>query len=299
MFKHLLVPLDGSPLAESALPLAVYMADICHARVTLLHVIEHDAPPEVHGTHHVHTPAEAQSYLATIRDRAFPSDQAVAIHVHSAEVKDVARSIAAHVAELAPDLIVMCTHGRGGPRRWLFSSKAQQVIALGSTPVLLVPAASAEPLGQFICRHIVVPLDGQPDHERGLQVAAALAGINGAALHLVLVIPTFEALKAEQAATGKFLPHTMTTLLEMSQESAEEYLRGQVEALHTTGLTVTAEIARGEAVVAILQAAQRTRTHMIVLATHGKTGLDAFWSGSLTPQLLERSAAPVLLVRVS
>ena len=60
MFKHLLVPLDGSPLAEAALPAAAYLAQKLGASVTLLHVIEQDAPQEIHGERHLTDPDEAQ-----------------------------------------------------------------------------------------------------------------------------------------------------------------------------------------------------------------------------------------------
>ena len=293
MFKHLLVPLDGSSLAESVLPVAACLAETLHTEVTLLHVIERDAPTEVHGARHLHTPDEAQVYLAVIRDRAFAADRVVHTHVHTVEVKDVARSIVDHTGEFAADVIVMCAHGESGLRRRLFGSNAQQVVALGRTPVVFVPAHIAP----FACHRILVPLDGEADHEQGLRAAAWLAAASQAALHLLLVIPTRDKLKGEQAATGKLLPHTMTALLHMSQDSAEEYLRDHLQALRERGLAATAEIARGDEVAAILGAVHRTEINLIALGTHAKTGFDAFWSGSLTPQLLERTAVPVLLVR--
>lgn len=293
MFKHLLVPLDGSSLAENVLPVAACLAETLRTEVTLLHVIEREAPAEVHGARHLRTPDEALAYLAAIRDRAFTTDRVVHTHVHTVEVKDVARSIVDHTGEFAADVIVMCAHGDSGMRRRLFGSNAQQVLALGRTPVLFVPTHASH----FACRRILVPLDGEVDHEQGLQAAAALAAASRAAIHLLLVIPTRDKLKGEQAATGKLLPHTMTALLHMSEDSAEEYLRGHLQALRERGLSATAEIARGDEVAAILGAVQRTEINLIALGTHAKTGFDAFWSGSLTPQLLERSKVPVLLVR--
>src|SRR5262245_16144765 len=141
MFTHLLVPLDGSSLAETALPAAAYLAHRLPARVTLLHLIERHPPSEIHHDRHLTNAADAEAYLADIKQQAFPADVAVKCHVHTAEIDDVARSIADHINELAPDLIVMCTHGHGGWRRRLFGSKAQQVIALNKTPILLIPPA--------------------------------------------------------------------------------------------------------------------------------------------------------------
>lgn len=298
MFKHLLVPLDGSSLAETALPAAAYLARLLAARVTLLHLVERHPPSEVHHDRHLTNAAEASAYLEKIKRDAFPSEVPVECHVHTSEIDDVARSIVEHISELAPDLIVMCTHGHGGLRRWLFGSKAQQVIAVDKTPILLIPPAQQPAATEFRCTRIVVPLDGNSDHELGLQHATDLARACQAALHLVFVIPTLYRLKGEDAATGRFLPHTMAAILDLQQEEATEYLGCQIVELSKNQLTITAETARGEAVVAIVAAVKRTQADLIVMGTHGKTGMDAFWSGSLTPVIVDRSPVPLLLVPI-
>src|SRR5512137_3009913 len=211
MFNHLLVPLDGSSLAEMALPAAAYLARLLAARVTLLHLIERHPPDEVHHhDRHLTNAAEATAYLDEIRQRTF-SEVAVECHVHTSKIDDVARSIVEHIDELAPDLIVMCTHGQGGLRRRLFGSKAQQVIALNKTPILLIPPAQ-HVAPKFNCTRIVVPLDGNAEHEQGLQLATELAKVCRAAQHLIYVIPTVSRLKGEDAATGRLLPHTMAAI---------------------------------------------------------------------------------------
>ena len=298
MFKHLLIPLDGSPLSETALPAAVYLARTLKADVTLLHLIEHNAPAEVHHARHLRTPDEAYAYLNETSRRFFPADVQVESHVHTTEVSDVARSIADHINELGPDLIVMCTHGRSGPRRWLFVSNAQQVIAVGKKPVLLIPATQHGTAAAFDCQRILVPLDGNPDHEQGLRVAAELAKACGAEVHLVLVIPKLETLHGEKAAAGKLLPRTTAALLEISQQNGEEYLSRLRSDLEALGVPATSEVARGDPVTAIVDAARRISADLLVLGTHGKTGLDAFWSGSLTPTMAERSPLPLLLVPI-
>lgn len=298
MFKHLLVPLDGSPLAETALPAAWYLTKTLQASVTLLHLVERNAPTEVHHAHHLRTADEAQAYLAEVRQRVFPKTTPVECHVHTTEITDVPRSIAEHTAELTIDLIVMCTHGRGDARRWLSGSNAQKVIALSKIPLLLIPPQPDRSAINFRCDRIVVPLDGNTDHEPGLRAAAELAQACQAAVHLLLVIPKLDQLKGEKAAAGKLLPRTMTALLDMSEANAEEYLRDHMQALQKSGLTVTAEVARGDAAAAIVGAARRTNASLIALGTHGKTGLDAFWSGSLTPTIADRSPVPILLVHV-
>jgi nucleotide-binding universal stress UspA family protein len=297
MFTHILVPLDGSTLAEQALPAAAYLAQLLSARVTLLHLIERNPPSEVHHDRHLTNATEAGTYLATVKQQAFPVDLAVECHVHTAEIDDVARSIVEHTAELAPDLIVMCTHGQGGLRRRLFGSKAQQVIALNKTPVLLIPPTS-QAAPAFTCQRIVVPLDGNNEHEQGLRAATDLAHVCHAAQHLIFVIPTVDRLAGKDLATGRFLPGTMAAILDMQQEEAAEYLGCHIVNLREAGLTVSAEAARGDEVTAIVTAVKRTQADLIVMGTHGKSAMDAFWSGSLTPVLCDRSPVPLLLIPI-
>ncbi len=91
MFKNILVPLDGSKLSEASLAPAAFLAEELHSPVTLLHVIEQDAPSEVHKEHHLTKPEEAEAYLQQAARRAFPPSVKVDTHVHSAPVSDVAR----------------------------------------------------------------------------------------------------------------------------------------------------------------------------------------------------------------
>jgi nucleotide-binding universal stress UspA family protein len=298
MFKHILVPLDGSRLAEAALPAASFLAGILGARVTLVHVIERDAPQEIHGERHLTDSYEARNYLDEVATRIFPSGIQVEKHVHSSEVSNVARSIVEHVGELGPDLIVMCTHGRGGLRALVFGRIAQQVVGLGTTPVLLVQPSGSGPAPAFSCRRLLVTLDGNPDHEQGLKVAARLAKACKAELHLVMVVHKYKTLSGEHAATAKILPRATIALLDLAQGEAEEYLHRHVTELQASGLTVMADVQRGDPVATIVSTAARQGIDLIVLATHGKTGMNAFWSGSATPNVASRTPVPLLLVPV-
>ncbi len=298
MFKHLLVPLDGSRLAEAALPVATYLAQALNATVTLIHIIERDTSGEIHGERHLTTPDEARAYLNEIASRAFPADLQVACHVHTVQTDDLARSIVDHVDELAPDLIVMCTHGSGGLRDLLYGSLAQQVVARGSTPVLLIRPDELTATSSFVCRRLLVPLDGDPSHEHGLPAALVLARACAAELLLLFVVPTLDTLAGDQAATGRLLPGAMRALLELAQQDAAQYLARHMTALETTGLKVTAGCRRGEPAQTIVAAAQETGADLIVLGTHGKAGMDAFWTGSIGPKISSRARIPLLLVPV-
>ena len=298
MFKRLLVPLDGSHLAEAVLPMVAGLATALHIPVTLVHVVEENAPQEIHGERHLTNEAQALEYLAEVGQRAFPSQITVERHVHTSKVDDVARSIVSHVTELESDLVVMCTHGRSGLSDWLFGTIAQQVINQGKTPVLLVQAQPGNKTHECIGRNILVGLDQNPEHEQGLRVAAQLAQVCPAYLHLVVVVPTMRELSMEAAASARLLPGSTSAILNLSQQQAAEYLQHHVNTLQAQGITVSAEVVRGDPVTMIAQSAQKAGAGLVVLATHGKTAMDAFWSGSLTPQLARRMHLPLLLIPV-
>ncbi len=300
MFTHLLVPLDGSSLAEVALPLAAYLAQKLDAAVTLLHVIEHNAPEAIHHDRHLTEPGAACAYLDEVAQRAFPPGLRVDCHVHDTAVENVALSLVEHTTELGtPDLIVMCTHGPSDVGDWLFGHLGDKVIALGDTPVLLVhpPQRQAAPAGPF--RRLFVPLDGSPAHEQALPAATRMAEATSAAMHLAMVIHTLGTLPGEKAATGRLLPGAMTAMLEMAEAGAKDYLQPLLARLQNTGLTATGEIARGDPAATIVAIAQRTKADLIVLGTHGKIGTEAFWAGSVAPRVADRTTVPLLLVPIA
>lgn len=298
MFKNLLIPLDGSRLAEAALAPAVFLAQHLHASVILIHIIERNAPKAIHGDLHLTNTEEACAYLETIAAQSFPITTGVEKHVHSEEVRNVARSIVEHAGEYGPDLIVLTTHGRSGWRDWVVGSIAQQVITLGKTPVLLAKpelgAAGAAPT----FRHFLVALDGDPAHESGLPIAAGLAQATGASLTLLHVVGTMSTLPGEQAAAGRLLPGATAALLEMKVQAAGEYLQGRAVPWRAAGLAVACQVKRGEPALEIVGAARENGCDLIVLGTHGKAGLNAFWANSVGAKTIPLTDIPLLLVPV-
>src|SRR5438552_12956520 len=108
-FKRILVPLDGSRLAEAVLPLTVELSRCLAAKVMLLHIIEERAPQTVHGEPHLTSTQDANAYLSNIAQR-YTGNVQFEQHVHGTEEQNVAQSIAEHVAELEADMVAVCTH---------------------------------------------------------------------------------------------------------------------------------------------------------------------------------------------
>jgi nucleotide-binding universal stress UspA family protein len=295
MFKHILVPLDGSHLAEAAIPSAVSLSKTLDAPVTLLHIIEQDAPDEIHRDRHLTNAAEAEAYL---KDVARRFEVRVETHVHTAPVADVARSIIDHASdEIQPDLIILTAHGNSGMRELVFGNIAQQVAAAGGTPVLLLkPMVAAAP---FALRHILVPLDNESIHDTVLPLAEELAKACEAQLDLVCVIPTRGTDSGAHAAAGTLLPMTATAYLDIAEEIALEHFQTHLDEFQKMGIEATAEIARGDPAPVIAKTAERLGADLILFGTHGRAGLDAFWNRSVTAAVARSTNIPLLLVPLS
>jgi nucleotide-binding universal stress UspA family protein len=298
MFQHILVPLDGSTLAEAAVAPARWMAGVFGARVTLLHIIERDAPATVHGERHLRETADAEAYLAEIARRSFAPETPVERHVHAAAIRDVAAGIVEHEGELAPDLIVMCTHGRHGVRLVVLGSMAQKVISSGRTPVLLIrpdPSGAERPLD---CRLLLVPVDGDPVHEQGLDIAVELAAAARSEVRLLSVVPTPYRLSGRLAATERFMPRSTRAALDMTVENLRSYQEQQMFRIRERGVAVSGEVKSGDTGSVIARTADECGAGMIVIGTHGKKGGEAFWTHSVGAEVQAKTTRPLLLVPV-
>jgi len=296
MFRHILVPLDGTSAAEQALPVAAELARRAGARVTLLHVLEAQPPEAVHGQRHLTSPLEAERYLRQQAQAAFPSGLQVSWHVHGPGMSDVGAGLTFHVGELDADLVVMCSHGRVRLRHRLSGNLAQQVVAGQSAAVLLVAAPRGH-APAFPFRRILVALDGRAEHEAGLRHAAELALLCGdATLLLLTVVPTRTSLSDGQAASAVYLPSATSEVLELRRRQATEYLQRLAGGLSSRGVAVETRVVRGDPSRRIPAVAKHDRADLVVLATHGRAGTEAFWSGSVGAKVLRRVRTSVLLV---
>jgi nucleotide-binding universal stress UspA family protein len=166
VYTTYLVPLDGSPLAERALPYALALARAAHGRLILLHVTGRTVLGRTDGR-----AVEALAESA----RAIAPEVAVEARVCEATGgEDTGRALAAAARRLDADAIVMATHGRSAPERLVYGSVADQVLRCAGTPLLLVPPGAGQCWPEGRLRRILVPLDGSAFAEAALLPAAAL-----------------------------------------------------------------------------------------------------------------------------
>jgi nucleotide-binding universal stress UspA family protein len=284
MLRAILVPLDGSRLAERALEYATAIAVPTGARLILMRAVA-----ETEARH------AAERYLNDtafgLRERGF--DCFTATPVGSA-----ADWIVAEAESREVDLVAMSTHGRTGPGRWLFGSIAESVVASSPAPVLVERAwqpIRREPM--FTERPtLLVPLDGSAFAESALEPAGRLANdLVGELVLLRVEARATEVLRDEFGRTIEYLDQQE----DRARELASDYLNRAASAVRTQwpSLPVHTETRLGAPAACIAEAATSTNAAIVFMATHGRTGLRRAVMGSVAGQVLEHGSTPLVLIR--
>ncbi len=299
MFERIIVPLDGSPSAEAALPAAQELARRLGSSIVLLHVIEARPPRLIHGERHIATEEEAEAYLAPIARRLTEAGLSMRshVHVHVHGARRVAAEVAAHESEFGNDLAVMVAHGRRGLADILAGSLPLKVAAAGGASVLLVAPESAHDPAVFAPARILAPLDGRQDHEAALPAAALLAKTFAVGLELISGVPRRG---SEAGGAGSVLQRLSPALsgasLEYAAEGAQAYLAETAQRLSVEGIATTWSLKRGKPARAILAGAEPD--DLIVMSTHRRLGLDASLEGCVAFGVAGKWAGNMLLVPI-
>ncbi len=293
MINHLLIPLDGSNLAEIVLPYARTLYKALHPRLTLIHMIEQDTSGSIHGERHLASEDEACVYLGRIASEWFPADAAITCHVHTEAVESVAGSLADHIHELQPELVLMCAHGSGGWRHLTVGNLAHQVISHTRVPIILIKN-EPDPQGRLFS--FLVCLDGLPEHEEMLPEVVELVEALKAEVSLLMVVHTTSSLPGSDGETGRLLPNTTRAVLEATEDFAYDYLSRKALVFEDAGLKVSIQVLRGDPAQDILETARDGEYDLVAVGTHGKAGLGAFWAGSVGAKVINGSPIPLLMI---
>lgn len=299
MFKKILVPLDGSELAEGSLPLAQEIARRSGATLHLLHVAQ-DAPmplPEFrYGTPNPYSfigltrayRSEAKLYLEGLVT-VLEKDGVTAVY-RLAE-GDVANAIL-DVAGDGFDLLIMTTHGYGGMSKWLLGSVAEKVVGHAACPVLLVR-------GQRPLSKILVPLDGSPYSETALPVGTALAELmSGTLTCLHIVEPENDVPNALIGRLGLIDSDWDVWIEKHRTEHSREYCESVAKSLSVrTAVPINMVIRKDSAAEGILSYAMQNDFDVIVMSTHGRSGLSRWVMGSVTERVMRHSKGHLLVIR--
>lgn len=296
MFTKLLVPLDGSELAERALDSAFTLAQQSEGSLVLLRVAVPQLSPAtatpIYGDYGLTLPmqsaaeaeTEAETYLKQLRADRAPRGLAVWLEIAQGQV---AESIVDRSTALGVDLIVMSSHGYSGLTRWMLGSVAEKVLRAAPAPVLIL--RSPQPI-----RRILIPLDGSLLSEQVLSPALAMAASLGAEVTLLRAVHT---ITSEDIARLDAVEHGLgQRVVEDLHLEAERYLTGLTEKF-APDLKLKTVVVDEPAATGILDYAEAREMDLIAMSTHGLTGLQRWIYGSVTEKVLHGAHYSMLVVR--
>ncbi len=285
-YRRVLVPLDGSELAERAIPYAKTIALNTGSELMLFTV----------------TPAPSEKL-----DR--PMNAYLELNAKELQSQGIKASIAIAYGNVADeligfadksniDLIIISTHGHSGIKRWVLGSVALKVLYGTCTPVLLIKSR-AHKISKVEFKKILVPLDGSPFSEASIPYVKELAkGAGGEIILLRVSEPPVLPADRSPAIKPSWEEYRDILMAEI-QRQAEEYLEGIKANLGKSGIKVRSQAILGKAAESILQIAQKEDINLIAMTTQGRTGISRWVYGSVASRIVEESLQTVLLIRPS
>lgn len=294
MFDPILVPLDGSLLAECVLPHVVAIGQAFDAKITLLHVMDKNcadfSTQLMDQLNWQINKNEARLYLKRIGHRLQNSGLQAKTNVLEGLAAESITQFA-HSQEMK--LIILSSHGQSGLRKWGISSITHKVIHRAPTSVLIIraPQPKEQPY-----RRILVPLDGSWRAENVLTMVTLLARFHQSQIQIAHVVKTPE--------MARHLPpvqediNLSNRIVVRNQEEARHYFNQVQLRSPLAGLDVKAHlIVSNNAAVAIHELVEREQIDMVVLSAHGYSGNNQWPYGSMVNNFILYGKAPLLIVQ--
>ena len=308
MYRKMLVLLDGSELAEVVFPFAKELAARLNLDVTMLQVygdIGRNFVP-VHQAYIERAAEKIKSQIEDVQERLGIQLEEKQLEVRG-ELADghYAEEILRYAENSNIDLILMASHGRSGIRRWRMGSVADKVLRASKVTVLFIRAGAedATPYDEWPTRTIVAPMDGSETAESVLPHVIALAkqrAIEPVTVNLIRVCdppvaPSYYSpeLSGVPLNWGEFMEQEMTRC----KQVASDYLGNIAKQLDDQGIKAESTILVGKAADEIIDYVSKNPFSIVVMATHGRTGLSRLVFGSVTESVLQAVSNPILLTK--
>jgi nucleotide-binding universal stress UspA family protein len=287
MYRIILVPLDGSSLAEQAIPLALAVAKRAKGDVRLVRVHEPTAPDSDR--------ASDRTYLEAIASRFWAAASVTtSVTVLAGPIES---TLCEYASSIKASLMVLTTHGRGPLSRFWMGSTTDELLRHTCVPLLIHRPTADSPVtmtADFQFHRILVPLDGSDVAEEAIGPAAEMARIMGARLTLLRVVEPMPMVAPDglvytpTAIDPSFMDEMIT--------QAQKYVDHVAARCQGEGLTVeTRVISNDLPTTAVLEAA--AGHDLIALATHGRSRMARLFLGSVADKVVRGAHCPVLVVR--
>lgn len=293
MYENILVPLDGSELAEVSLPYAEELASRMGSEITLIYL----SPSENNPYYNVRKLYLDKIVSTTRGDCAkLRKKEAGAINIKSAMlVGNVAEEIVNYADKEDMGLIVLATHGRSGIKKWNMGSIASKVISATRRPIMLIRAKEASTDKKGTIDKLLLPMDGSTESESILPHALEIATNFKSEVVLFqaisLAYPTYT---ADAFAYVTYSDQQMDAM----KTSALDYLDKTGNAFKERGLEVKSDVRFGSTADEVINYADEIGADLVAMTTHGRSGIGRWLFGSTTVRVLKGGNTNLLLVRV-
>jgi nucleotide-binding universal stress UspA family protein len=310
MFKKIAVPLDGSALAEKALPFAVQLANKMDAGLLLLRATKVPSLLTDTPAHELEYLETAEAYLETIKTSI--SNPALENHIEAEKLETlvVYGDTVAEIVEITPfekaDLVIMTTHGRSGLSRMVMGSVAKKVLRQSQLPVIVIRPEHIETSHLVeetliedapTTKSVVVTLDGTEASEAILEPAIELAQKLQAAVYLLqVVVPS---IPVEYGAGFYGIGFDLDADTRNRIKTSKEYLAKMQAQLNERGINCATVVKIGNAATEVVEYANAIKTSLIAMATHARGTVGEFLIGSVADEVVRKSHLPVVLVHTA
>ncbi|MGD2216228.1 MAG: universal stress protein [Gemmatimonadales bacterium] len=293
--EKILYPTDFSRCAGHALPHTLHLAETYGAELHLLHaLVLHEADPSS-LSHRLPDMEELYTALEEHADTqmktAMQEHERAGFKIKSTQVRAIsaAGAILDYATDNEIDLVVMGTHGRRGLRRLLLGSVAEEVVRLAPCPVLTVPEREDRASPDHVER-ILVPVDFSEHAKLALAYAVQLGEGYGAQLHLLHVV--------DEVIYPDFYPPVIPSGGSVTEELRDQSLERMRSLLSDfEDIDAAVHVRAGRAAPEIADFAKGHDADLVVIASHGLTGISHVLLGSVTEQLIRRARCPVFTVK--
>jgi nucleotide-binding universal stress UspA family protein len=287
-----MVPLDGSSLAEQALPMAVRFAERMNAKLVLYRVVPYftvlAADPLLYEEMNRLGEDEALAYLRQVREDVTSPLPTETI----CEVGSAAESVLQYANENDVDLIIISSHGRSGLNRWVYGSVAERIMSQAPCPTLILNARRSD--SPNAPQNILVTLDGSELAEKALEPAMDMASALESQLHL-LRVTTSGHMRIEIDSS----PDLIDGIESNELVEAQEYLKELSQRIGLEDGQLSVEVAKGTVAEAIIEYAANNDIDLITISSHGRTGLKRWVYGSVAEKVLRGACCATMIVRNS
>ncbi len=299
MFDPILIPLDGSQLAECVLPHAEAIARSFDAEMTLLHILENDrantSAPMVDQLNWKIAKADADLYLQKIKEQYQQSHLRARVAVLDGMV---AQGITEYAQRQGMKLIILSSHGQDGLTQWEMSSVAHKIILSAPTSLLIVRARQQvqEQERTPLYRRILVPLDGSQRAENVLPIITQLARGHQSQLHLVQVVQPPEIARRMPLTQDEMLLSNRVVARNCAE--ASRYLEQVSTRSYLDGIDVQTHMLTSESVATELHhIVEQEQIDLVALSAHGYSGRNQWPYGNITNNLIMYGKTSLLIVQ--